>query len=109
MNPVLRSLLGCSGSLAIVLVTSTVASPDAKQTIPFPEVANLKKVPTFNAKGMRPQTEIARNRPSTSYLIQQTLDWRSKTPEEVAIDRFGCDCLICQNRAREMMGLALKG
>jgi hypothetical protein len=106
MNPVLRSLLGCSGSLAIVLVTSTVASPDAKQTIPFPEVANLKQVPTFNAKGMRPQTEITRNRRSKSDPIQQTLDWRTKTPEEVAIDKFGCDCPICQNRAREMMGLA---
>jgi hypothetical protein len=106
MNPVLRSLLGCSGSLAIVLITSTVASPDAKQTIPFPEVANLKKVPTFNAKGMRSPTQLARKRPSKSDLVQQTLDWRSKTPEEVAIDRFGCDCLVCQNRAREMMGLA---
>jgi hypothetical protein len=106
MNPVLRSLLGCSGSLAVVLVSSTVASPDAKQTIPFPEVANLKKVPTFNYKGIRPQTKIARRQSSTSDLIQQTLDWRSKTPEEVAIDRFGCDCLVCQNRAREMMGLA---
>jgi hypothetical protein len=105
MNPVLRSLLGCSGSLTIVLVTSTVASPDAKQTIPFPEVANLKKVPTFNAKGMLPPTEIVRKHPSAT-LIQQTLDWRSKTPEQVAIDRFGCDCPTCQNRAREMMGLA---
>jgi hypothetical protein len=106
MNQVLRSLLGCSGSLAIVLVTSNVASPDTKQTIPFPEVANLKKVPTFNAKGMRPQPDIASKRLSTPYLLQQTLDWRSKTPEEVAIDRFGCDCPNCQNRAREMMGLA---
>jgi hypothetical protein len=106
MNPFLRSLLGCSGSLAIVLVTSNVASPDTKQRIPYPEVANLKQVPTFNAKGMRPQTEIARKRPSKPDLLQQTLDWRSKTPEEVAIDRFGCDCPNCQNRAREMMGLA---
>jgi hypothetical protein len=109
VNQALRSLIGYSGSIVAILATGTVASPDSTQTIPFPEVVNLRKVPTFNAKGIIPQTEIARKNSSKQYLIQQSMDWRNKTPEEVAIDRFGCDCPGCQNRARELMGLAVRG
>jgi hypothetical protein len=108
VNQALRSLIGYSGSIVAILVTGTAASPDSTQTIPFPEVVNLRKVPTFNAKGIIPPTEIVRKN-SSKHLIQQSMDWRHKTPEEVAIDRFGCNCPGCQNRAREMMGLAVRG
>jgi hypothetical protein len=59
MNKALLSFIGCSSSIAAILTTGTVASPDTAKTIPYPEVMNLNRVPIFNAKGIVPQTVIA--------------------------------------------------
>ena len=109
MNKALLSLLGCSGSIVAILATGTVASPDAVKMVPYPEVMNLSRVPKFDYKGIIPQTEIAKQKSSKQYEIQKVVDFQNKTPEEVAIEKFGCDCPGCRNRASDLMGLAAKG
>jgi hypothetical protein len=65
MNKVILSLLGCSSSIATVLVPGSIASPDTAKTIPYPEVMNLKRVPIFDGRGIVSQTAIAsKNLPS---------------------------------------------
>jgi hypothetical protein len=60
MNKIILSLLGCSGSIAGVLATGTIASPDTAKTIPYPEVMNLDRVPLFDTHGIIPPTAIAK-------------------------------------------------
>lgn len=108
MNKALLSLLGCASSIGSILATGTVASPDAVKTIPYPEVMNLRRAPKFDYKGIIPLVEIA-TRNSSKYEVQKVVDFQNKTPEEVAIQKFGCDCPGCQNRARDLMSLSAKG
>jgi hypothetical protein len=61
MNKVLFSCLGCSGAIVSVMTTGTLANPDTNQTIPFPEVMNLSKVPRFDAQGLVRSTDITSN------------------------------------------------
>lgn len=62
MHKVVLSLVGCSGSIVGVLATGTLANPDTTKTIPYPEVMNLQKVPTFDAHGMVRSRHIASTR-----------------------------------------------
>ncbi len=62
MDKALLSFIGCSSTIIAILTTGTVASPDSAQTIPYPEVMNLKRVPIFNSKGIVPQTVIAQKK-----------------------------------------------
>ena len=61
-QPVVVSLLTCSAAVAVSLVNNTAHPTEAVRTIPYPEVMNLSRVPTFNAQGMVPQTNIAANK-----------------------------------------------
>jgi hypothetical protein len=100
------SLLGCSGSIAAILSSATLASPDTKQTIPYPEVMNLETVPTFTYQGIVAQ-ETTPNRLKLTKTRDRrgntNLTARSQTVVELAIQRLGCDCLSCQNQIRTMM------
>lgn len=108
MNKALLSLAGCSGSIIAILATGTLASPDTAKTIPYPEVMNLRRAPKFDYKGIIPQTAIAKGS-NKQYEVQKVVDFQNKTPEEVAIEKFGCDCPGCKTRARDLMGLSAKG
>ncbi|WP_310429441.1 hypothetical protein [Chamaesiphon sp. VAR_48_metabat_135_sub] len=115
MNKVILSLLGCSSSIATVLVPGSIASPDPAKTIPYPEVINLKRVPIFDAYGMVPRTAIAsKNSPIrsatkpplvTANPIPITVDLVSKTVGEVAIKKHGSDSLGYRHLAPSMMVL----
>jgi hypothetical protein len=115
MNKALFALISYSGSIVTILATGTVASPDYTKTIPFPEVVDLKRVPTFNAKGIVPQMVIARKNPPRQSPIQQSINWRNKTPAKLAIlqgsrsanDRLNCDFPGCQNPSQQIMGVAI--
>jgi hypothetical protein len=66
MNKTILSLVGCSGSIATVIASATIANPDTTKTTPYPEVMNLRQVPRFNELGMMPQpqtTTIAQAKP----------------------------------------------
>jgi hypothetical protein len=115
MNKAILSLLGCSSSIAAVLGTSSIASPDIAQTIPYPEVMNLSRVPTFDARGIVSQKAIARNISPRRYKNKQPMakvkpvpinvDLVSKTVGGVAIHQHGGDLLGYRNFAPSMMVL----
>ncbi len=86
-----------------------MASPDTVKTVPYPEVMNLRRAPKFDSKGIIPQTEIVSGKSGRQSETQKVVDFQNKTPEEVAIEKFGCDCPGCKNRARDLMGSAAKG
>jgi hypothetical protein len=62
MNKLVVSLVGCSSSIAAVLVGGSIANTDSAKTIPYPEVMNLARVPRFTESGMVPQQNIASTR-----------------------------------------------
>ncbi len=117
MNKAILSLLGCSSSIAAVLGTSTIASPDTAQTIPYPEVMNLRRVPVFDARGIVPQMAIAGNISLRQYQHQQpqpmaevqpapiSVDLVSKTVRDVTIHKYRSDRLGDRNFAPSMMVL----
>jgi hypothetical protein len=114
MNKAILSLFSCSGSIAAILVTSTIASPDSAKTIPYPEVMNLKRVPIFDAQGIVPQTAIASKNSHRDPLTQLgakakpipiTVDLVSKTVGEVVIKKYATDSLGYRNLAPSMMVL----
>jgi hypothetical protein len=94
MNKIILSLLGCSGSIAGVLASGTIASPDTAKTIPYPEVMNLDRVPTFNERGIIPQTAIATGnlphrsvrKPSISPVKLQPIDITKANPAPIQAD-----------------------
>jgi hypothetical protein len=101
MNRAILSLLGCSSSIAGVLASATISSPDPAKTIPYPEVMNLQRVPIFDARGIVPAstTIAARNLhhrysnikvkpvPITVDLVSQTI--REPVITTSANDRLG--------------------
>ncbi len=107
MNKALCSLIGYSGSMVAVLSTATVTSPDYRQTIPFPQVMNLKRVPIFNARGIVQQTPISQKNADRQYPIRQSIDWRNRTPAQVAIRQLNCKLPGCQNFPQQIMGSAI--
>jgi hypothetical protein len=107
MNKALFSLIGYSGSLVAVLSTATVASPDYRQTIPFPQVINLQRVPIFNAQGIVPQNPIAQKKSVRQEPIQRAMDWHNRTPAQVAIKQLNCKFPGCQNPPHQILGSAI--
>jgi hypothetical protein len=86
MNRAILSFLGCSGSIAGVLASGTIASPDTAKTIPYPEVMNLQQVPIFDAIGILPQpaTTIDRNNLRSRYVSTRSIS-RVK-PAPITVD-----------------------
>jgi hypothetical protein len=119
MNKAILSFLSCSGSIAAVLATSTVASTDAAKTIPYPEVMNLSRVPTFDAQGMVLPTDIASHklspRRSTQLPIakpitiaqqeRSTIELVSNTVRVAVVNKPLGGCAGCRNLAPTVMVL----
>ena len=113
-QPVVVSLLTCSAAVAVSLATNTAPPTESVKTIPYPEVMNLSQVPTFNAQGMVPQTNIAGNAPKRSPQSQSvarvipapiTVDLVSSTVREATIKKYGDDCSSCRNLSPTVMVL----
>jgi hypothetical protein len=114
-QPVVVSLLTCSAAVAVSLLNNTVPPTESVKTIPYPEVMNLSRVPTFNAQGMVPQTNIASNKaPKRSPQSQSvarvipapiTVDLVSSTVREATIKKYGDDCSSCRNLSPTVMVL----
>jgi hypothetical protein len=114
-QPVVVSLLTCSAAVAVALVNNTAPPTESVKTIPYPEVMNLSRVPTFNAQGMVPQTNIASSKtPKRSPQSQSvarviaapiTVDLVSSTVREATIKKYGEDCSSCRNLSPTVMVL----
>jgi hypothetical protein len=113
-QPVVVSLLTCSAAVAVALVNNTVPPTESVKTIPYPEVMNLSRVPTFNAQGMVPQTNIAGNSARRSPQSQSiarvvpapiTVDLVISTVREATIEKYGGDCSSCRNLSPTVMVL----
>lgn len=89
MNPKLLTALGCSSSLALMLVT--INTTNASNIVP--ESANV------NFETMDKQTIVAlTTNESQPYLLQNN----SKEGEHL-LDNLGCQCQNCQNSIRQML------
>jgi hypothetical protein len=84
MNKLILSLVGCSSSIAAVLVAGSVANTDSAKTIPYPEVMNLARVPRFTASGMVPQSNIASTRLSQKSDRSPSVAIANPVPVKVA-------------------------
>jgi hypothetical protein len=115
-QPVVVSLLTCSATVAVALVTNTAPPIETElvKTIPYPEVMNLSRVPTFNAQGMVPQTNIAGKSPRKSTQSKSvtrvaaapiTVDLVTSTVREATIKKYGDDCSSCRNLSPTVMVL----
>ena len=113
-QPVVVSLLTCSAAVAVALVINTAPPTKSVKTIPYPEVMNLLRVPTFDAQGMVPQTNIAGNSSKKSPQSQSvarvipapiTVDLVSSTVREATIKKHGDDCSSCRNLSPTVMVL----
>ena len=112
---VVVSLLTCSAAITVALVSKTAPPTEQVKTIPYPEVMNLSRVPTFNAQGMVPQTNIAHNNaakkssqsPSVAIVIPApiTVDLVSSTVREATIKKYGDDSSSCRNLSPTVMVL----
>jgi hypothetical protein len=111
---VLFSLFGCSASVALAIASNiTTTQTESATTIPYPEVMNLSRVPTFDANGMVPQSNIA-NTPKRSLQTQSvnratpvpiTIDLVSSTFREATIKQSGDNCASCRNLSPTVMTL----
>ena len=113
-QPVVVSLLTCSAAVTVALINNTTPPTEPVKTIPYPEVMNLSRVPTFNAQGMVPQTNIASNKlPKRSAQLPVaralpapiTVDLVSSTVREATIKKYGDDCSSCRNLSPTVMVL----
>jgi hypothetical protein len=108
---VLFSLFSCSAAVALA-IASNINNQDSATTIPYPEVMNLSRVPTFDANGMVPQSNIA-NGSTKKSLHQQpvnrettapiTVDLVSSTMREATLKQAEDDCTSCRNLAPSVM------
>jgi hypothetical protein len=122
MNKAILSLFSCSGSIAAVLATSTVASTDAAKTIPYPEVMNLSRVPTFDAQGIVLPKDVASQKsparryprtPSITKILPEpmpqqppiTVELVSSTVREAVVNKYLGGCTGCRNLAPTVMVL----
>lgn len=86
MNRDALTLLGCSGSLAFMLLTSNAA----KANTLAPEYSDF----------VEPQANVSRI--MTTPVVQEnpqfpSVDVASDTVGDIAIDQLGCDCSGCRN------------
>ncbi len=118
-HPVVLSLLTCSAAaVAVSLVTNAAPPTESVKTIPYPEVMNLSRVPTFNALGMVSQTSIAGNnspkRSSQSQSVAKvipapiTVDLVSSTVRAAILKKYGDDCSSCRNLSPAVMVLGVR-
>ncbi len=112
MNKAILSFFSCSGSIAAVFATSTVASTDAAKTIPYPEVMNLSRVPTFDAQGMVLPKNVASQKSSVRRDPQPPADVKpitvelvSSTLREPVVNKYLGGCAGCRNLAPTVMVL----
>lgn len=112
-QPVVVSLLTCSAAVTVVLVNNFTLPTESVQTIPYPEVMNLSRVPTFNEQGMVPQ-RVSSNSPkklsqprSTSSMTPApiTVDLVSSTVRAATIKQYGDDCASCRHLSPTVMVL----
>jgi hypothetical protein len=121
MNKTILSLVGCSGSVATVLTSATLANPDTAKILPYPEVMNLTRVPRFNDRGIIPQFQVASNiqsRKSTvakAKPVKQTVAKAKPTQsvrEELVsqslaqlrlTNKYGVECSSCRNLSPTVM------
>ena len=114
-QPVVVSLFTCSAAVAVALVNHPAPPAESVKTIPYPEVMNLSRVPTFNSQGMVPQTNIAGNKAPKRSLQSQpvariipapiTVDLVISTVREATIKKYGDDCSSCRNLSPTVMVL----
>lgn len=112
MNKAILSFFSCSGSIAAVLATTTVASTDAAKTIPYPEVMNLTRVPTFDAQGIVVAKDIASQKSSARRDPQplittkpMTIELVSNTVKAAVMNKYLSSCTSCRNLAPTVMVL----
>jgi hypothetical protein len=112
MNKAILSFFSCTGSIAAILATSTVAITDAAKTIPYPEVMNLTRVPTFDAQGMVLPQNIASQKSSARRDSQppvtrkpMTIDLVSSTVRAAVMNKDISGCAGCRNLAPTVMVL----
>jgi hypothetical protein len=93
MNRNVLTMLGCSGSLVLILATSTVAQTDSLSA------------PSGNSMASLPMT-IAQGVDSIASSSANFLAVGNDTVGDFAQSKFGCDCSSCRNLALQMI---LKG
>ncbi|MBW4692011.1 MAG: hypothetical protein KME27_09615 [Lyngbya sp. HA4199-MV5] len=103
MNKNALTLLGCSGSLAIMLGMANLAEADTTKPseTKVPETADVVEI-TFSA----PQSSFTSQRvaPSSSTNPQNVnVDPASDTVGDLAIAKFRCDCNPCRVAVVQML------
>ena len=105
------SLFSCSAAAAVSLAIHTTPPPESAQTIPYPEVMNLARVPTFDERGMVPQVDIASKKSSARPIAARTnpapitVDLVSSTVREATIAPYQTACSGCRNLSPTVMVL----
>ncbi len=91
MNKNVLTLLGCTGSLSLLLLTGNSASARMAnaQDAAFPE-ANKIEAPSTN-------NSISQEEPQSSQVLF------NQKVELIALAKFGCACANCQNLVRQMI------
>jgi hypothetical protein len=84
MNKLVVSFVGCSSSVAAVLVSGSIANTDSVKTIPYPEVINLSQVPRFNERGIIARANIASNSLPQKSARSQSATITNPAPVKIA-------------------------
>lgn len=95
MNRDKLTLLGCSGSLAFMLLTSNAAN--AGKTTPNDLVDIEFRAPNVEAVN----TPVVQEDPQ--YSTQDALDVNNDTIGDLAAAKFGCDCAGHRNQVAQML------
>jgi hypothetical protein len=120
MHKTILSLVGCSGSIASILASATIANPDTAKTIPYPEVMNLTQVPRFNDRGIIDRVRVAKDRSSIPAIVKakpvKHTTVRSKPAKVVReelvgqslsqlrlMKKYGIECTSCRNLSPTVM------
>ncbi len=96
MNSNTLSLLGCSGSLAVVLLVGTAANAD---TLTSPAAVAVSPA-TQNTAAILPVTSETPVQVSPQIA---TIDPNSDTVGDLAIAKFKCDCPACRVAVVQML------
>ncbi|MDF5712060.1 MAG: hypothetical protein PUP90_31400 [Nostoc sp. S4] len=87
MNKNLLTLLGCSGSLATLLL-----APHSAQALMPNKIPGVVPVPTVNVSRTDSQSDF----PQQSQILDSMVKQYAQT-------KFGCTCVNCMNLARQML------
>jgi hypothetical protein len=99
MNSNTLSLIGCSGSLAFVLLVGNVASADTL-TPQSESVAVPTALERQNAEVVLPSTSKTPAQVNPQYMA---IDPNSDTVGDLAISKFKCDCPACRVAIVQML------